>query len=358
LNAAPAPPTNPIPPPPPLAPPIKQDAPTSPEDVKLRPLPPPPFKAPTPYIQTDAPIKYQRDRKEKQLQHDRKEKQLQKRLNELQRQHEEVQRQIDELDIKRQQRVVKANIQKQLIERIPLAAKAFNAYDNVLQDAQLANTFLNTEPVEPPSRREFIASSYEEFQHLHSEPMKNQELEALQEIFDILDANPFGYTANISNIHNRELITPFFKEFMLKHIAPHSVNDKLLFKYQSRDGEWHTVSLRAIYEQLMLDLDSVGFEMRVGEDFDPSDTNGDITLKVGIITKFAFSMPKQMEAPKQTKEKKPRKARQGAFFPYIIKSKYATPRMIAQLNRCQIWHDVRAITASSTPSNCWAHQSK
>jgi hypothetical protein len=73
--------------------------------------------------------------------------------------------------------------------------------------------------------------------------------------------------------------------------------------------------------------------------FDSSDTNGDITASFGIIEQLCFITAPQMEEPKNTKKATYRN-RQGAFFPYILKPEYTTPRMITQLQRCQVYANI------------------
>jgi hypothetical protein len=210
-------------------------------------------------------------------------RQLRNRLIELEREQVEVKRKLDALELKRQQQAVRGNVQKQLLEQIPIVHQAMRTPNFVPIDASPldieAAKFLDGPPSAQPTAAAFNTTSYEHFKMLRSNRAQSREQELLQKRFADCNANPIDNVLDVSDIHNRELITPLFKDFMLRHIAPHSVNDKAHFKYCS-NKQWHTLPLSAIYDKLMSDLDSVGFELEDGADFDASDSNRDVTVNI------------------------------------------------------------------------------
>jgi hypothetical protein len=324
------------------------------ERVARRP-PAPVFRAPTPYIQTQEYIKAQQER-------ELRKHVLQKRLDELQQEQTVIKRRIEELETKKQQERVKqvadrtqalfeeliaqdehqSVIKPSLLQQIPVVANTFhtpgipetvNDYDNI------AAVYLGEEPAPNPNPKDYFnPASYAEFRRFRTAQFKHTESALLRQRFDELDAHPFDHNVDLSDIHNRELITPLFKEFMLKHIAQRGVKDKIQFRYHCA-GSWHSVKLSSVFTQLMTDLDTVGFDIHENTEFEGSDVQGDVKVNIGIIDGFVFHLTQPLKAKKEGK-RKVKRGKQGAFFNYVLKPEFATDLMKSQLERCQIYDDV------------------
>jgi hypothetical protein len=308
-----------------------------------KPKPPPEFKTPTPYIQSP---EYLRSQQEREL----KKHVLQQRLVELQHPQALIKQELDELDIKHEQRKYQSKVQQSLLQQIPIVANAFHSPDIPEEadddiDNVLAATFLDLATPAPPSPVDaFNPASYAEFRRQRTARAKNDERSILKERFDELDAHPFGYQLNLDDIHNRELITPMFKSFFKKHVLPS--NDKIVFKYIGLNGQWHTRRLLDVLLIIQSDFDSVGFEYDASDgEFDRSDAPAhENTHILPFISAFRFDRIGEMKAPEQSKETKPRKGRQGAFFPYLLKPEFQTPHLNETLEKYQIFAEGANIT--------------
>jgi hypothetical protein len=168
-------------------------------------------------------------------------------------------------------------VQKQLIEQIPVVHNAFTSPDLVdageYGDDVLALEFDElTGPKPKPISAAFNATSYAEFKRQRSQRAKDIERKQMGTIFDKLDKHPFDTEVDVSAIRNRELMTPFVKAYILKHIADVAIIAKLMFHYHCGE-QWQTVPILKVYDQLIQDLDSIGFELQSGADFETSDSN-------------------------------------------------------------------------------------
>jgi hypothetical protein len=119
-----------------------------------------------------------------------------------------------------------------------------------------------------------------------------------------------------------------------------------MFHYHCGD-QWHQVPITKVYTQIIEDLDSVGFEIRDGALFETSNSNKDVIVNIGIVDAFAFT---------KTPELTGKKARKGAWFPYLLKQEYQTPLLISTLERLQIF--VEHANISFDPSQSTASQSE
>jgi hypothetical protein len=72
---------------------------------------------------------------------------------------------------------------------------------------------------------------------------------AIDEVFDVLDSNPFNQKVLISNIVNRQYLNTKSKQYFIKHIEPIHTNQTLFFNYRI-GNTWTSKPLHLIFDEL------------------------------------------------------------------------------------------------------------
>jgi hypothetical protein len=232
-----------IPPPPVIisptftSPTFNIDHPTTPSDVLLHPTVPE-LRIPKRYDQSLVyRQRIERIESEARL--------LRRRLQELESEHKRMVAIIEDLNIKKDQQKIRSKIQPQQLLQLPIVHNTLMKLESLndtideygldapdFDDLELANTYLDPEPPQhtPQPKDSFNPSSYAEFVRVRTDQVKSKERESLHRRFQYLDEHPFEYVVDLSDIQNRDLITPLFKSFMLKHIANHAFVSKIQFR--------------------------------------------------------------------------------------------------------------------------------
>jgi hypothetical protein len=124
------------------------------------------------------------------------------------------------------------------LSQIPVVAKAFKSHHTALNqesaDACLTNDNILIQNIDVQDV--FNPTSYLEFKRQRSKFAKDIEQKTLETESKKPDQNPFADFVDLGTIHNGKLMTPSFKECMLKHIVTYSTSDKLQFRCHRADN--------------------------------------------------------------------------------------------------------------------------